>query len=163
MEILAGRWTLEYSPMFLATEMMSRVFSPYDINPLGTHPLRDILAGTVDFDCLADAPIRLFITATNVRTGAGRVFRNAEITPDVLLASGCLPTMFQAVEIDGEAYWDGGYRQPDDHAAGARVPLARHHPRADQSGRARRVAALGARHPEPVERGLVQRAAEGAA
>ena len=109
MEMLAGRWTLEYSPMFLAAEMMSRVFSPYDLNPLGTHPLRDILAETVDFDCLAEAPIRLFITATNVRTGAGRVFRNAEITPEVLLASGCLPTMFQAVEIDGEAYWDGGY------------------------------------------------------
>ena len=109
MEMLAGHWTLEYSPMFLAAEMMSRVFSPYDLNPLGTHPLRDILAETVDFDCLADAPIRLFITATNVRTGAGRVFRNAEITPEVLLASGCLPTMFQAVEIGGEHYWDGGY------------------------------------------------------
>ena len=60
-----------------------------------------------------------------MRTGRGRVFRNAEITPDVLLASACLPTMFQAVEIDGEAYWDGGYsRQPDDHAAGARMRLA---------------------------------------
>lgn len=52
------------------------------------------------------APLR---TATNVRTGRGRVFRNAEETPDVLLASACLPTLFQAVEIDGEAYWDGGY------------------------------------------------------
>jgi NTE family protein len=109
MEMLTGRWTLEYSPMYLAAEMMSRVFSPYDLNPAGTHPLSDILAETVDFECLADAPIRLFITATNVRTGSGRVFRNAEITPDVLLASGCLPTMFQAVEIDGEFYWDGGY------------------------------------------------------
>ena len=108
-EMLTGRWTLENSPMYLAAEMMSRVFSPYDLNPLGTHPLSGILADTVDFECLAEAPIRLFITATNVRTGGGRVFRNAEITPDVLLASGCLPTMFQAVEIDGEAYWDGGY------------------------------------------------------
>ena len=108
-EMLTGRWTLENSPMYLAAEMMSRVFSPYDLNPLGTHPLSAILADTVDFECLAEAPIRLFITATNVRTGGGRVFRNAEVTPDVLLASGCLPTMFQAVEIDGEAYWDGGY------------------------------------------------------
>ena len=58
---------------------------------------------------VANAPIKLFVTATNVRTGRGRVFRNAELTPDVLLASACLPTMFQAVEIDGEAYWDGGY------------------------------------------------------
>ncbi len=109
MEMLTGQWTLDYSPMYLAAEMASRIFSPYDLNPLGNHPLRPILAEMVDFQALVDSPIRLFITATNVRTGAGRVFRNAEITPDVLLASGCLPTMFQAVEIDGEAYWDGGY------------------------------------------------------
>lgn len=109
LEILTGKWTLENSPLYLATEMLSRIFSPYDLNPMGAHPLRPILAETVDFACLADAPIKLFITATNVRTGAGRVFRNAEITPDVLLASGCLPTMFQAVEIDGEHYWDGGF------------------------------------------------------
>ena len=109
LEMLTGKWTLENSPMYMAVEMMSRVFSPYDLNPTNVHPLRDILAETVDFECLAESPIRLFITATNVRTGSGRVFRNAEITPDVLLASGCLPTMFQAVEIDGEHYWDGGY------------------------------------------------------
>jgi NTE family protein len=108
-DLLSGRWTLENSPMYMATELMTRMFSPYDLNPLNAHPLRDILAETVDFDCLAKAPLRLFITATNVRTGTGRVFRNAEITPDVLLASACLPTMFQAVEIDGEHYWDGGY------------------------------------------------------
>ena len=109
LEMLTGKWTLENSPMYMAAEMMSRIFSPYDLNPTNAHPLREILAETVDFECLAEAPIRLFITATNVRTGAGRVFRNAEITPEVLLASGCLPTMFQAVEIDGEHYWDGGY------------------------------------------------------
>ena len=108
-DLLSGRWSLENSPMYMATELMTRMFSPYDLNPLNAHPLRGILAETVDFDCLAKAPLRLFITATNVRTGTGRVFRNAEITPDVLLASACLPTMFQAVEIDGEHYWDGGY------------------------------------------------------
>lgn len=109
MEMLAGQWTLDYSPMYLAAEMASRIFSPYDLNPMGKHPLRPILADTVDFEALVDSPICLFITATNVRTGVGHVFRNAQITPDVLLASGCLPTMFQAVEIDGEFYWDGGY------------------------------------------------------
>jgi NTE family protein len=109
MEMLTGQWTLDYSPMYLAAEMASRIFSPYDLNPLGNHPLRPILADMVDFEALAGSPIKLFITATNVRTGAGHVFRNAQITPDVLLASGCLPTMFQAVEIDGEFYWDGGY------------------------------------------------------
>ena len=108
-DLLTGRWTLENSPMYIATEVMSRMFSPYELNPLNAHPLRGILAETVDFEYLAASPVRLFITATNVRTGTGRVFRNAEITPDVLLASACLPTMFQAVEIDGEHYWDGGY------------------------------------------------------
>jgi len=109
LEVLTGQWTLDYSPMFLAAEMASRVFSPYDLNPLDNNPLRPILAEMVDFEALATSPIKLFITATNVRTGSGRVFRNAEITPDVLLASACLPTMFRAVEIDGESYWDGGY------------------------------------------------------
>jgi NTE family protein len=76
---------------------------------IGGNPLRDILEATIDFRALAEGPIKLFITATNVRTGRGRVFRKHEITADVLLASACLPTMFQAIEIDGEAYWDGGY------------------------------------------------------
>ena len=83
--------------------------SPYDLNPLGKNPLRDILSGLIDFKQLAQAPIKLFITATNVRSGRGHVFKNNAITPDVLLASACLPTMFQAIEIDGEPYWDGGY------------------------------------------------------
>jgi NTE family protein len=90
-------------------DLISRVFSPYDLNPLDLHPLRDILAECVDFELLGRAPIKLFITATSVRTGRGRIFRNAEITADVLLASACLPTMFRAVEIDGDTYWDGGF------------------------------------------------------
>ena len=106
---LMGRWTLDTSPAYVAMDLMARVISPYDLNPLGLNPLRAILAESIDFGRLANAPIRLFITATNVRTGRGRIFRNAEITADVLLASACLPTMFQAIEIDGEPYWDGGY------------------------------------------------------
>jgi len=109
LDVLLGRWTLDYSPMFVAMDMMARVFSPYDLSPSGANPLRNVLAEVVDFDRLTRAPIKLFVTATNVRTGRGRVFRNGEITPDVLLASACLPTMFQAIEIDGESYWDGGY------------------------------------------------------
>jgi NTE family protein len=109
LDVLMGRWTLDYSPVFIALDLGSRLFSPYDINPHGFNPLRDILAESIDFGRLNAAPIQLFVTATNVRTGRGRVFRNAELTPDVLLASACLPTMFQAVEIGGEAYWDGGY------------------------------------------------------
>jgi len=106
---LMGRWTLDTSPAYVAMDLMARIVSPYDLNPFGFNPLRAILAESIDFGELARAPIKLFITATNVRTGRGRIFRNAEITPDVLLASACLPTMFQAIEIDGEPYWDGGY------------------------------------------------------
>jgi NTE family protein len=106
---MLGKWTLDHSPLFIGMDMLSRLFSPYDLNPGNINPLRDILTELVDFDRLKGSPVRLFITATNVRTGRGRVFRNDEITPDVLLASACLPTLFQSIEIDGESYWDGGY------------------------------------------------------
>jgi NTE family protein len=106
---LMGRWSLDSSPAYVFTDLMSRLLSPYDLNPLGFNPLREILIDSIDFERLARAPIKLFVTATRVRTGRGRIFRNAEINTDVLLASACLPTMFRAVEIDGEPYWDGGY------------------------------------------------------
>ncbi|MCR6629506.1 MAG: patatin-like phospholipase family protein [Magnetospirillum sp.] len=109
LDILLGRWTLDGNPLFLALDLSTRMFSPYDMNPGALNPLREILAECVDFDRFAQAPIKLFVTATNVHTGRGRVFRNADVTPDVLLASACLPFMFQAIEIDGEPYWDGGY------------------------------------------------------
>jgi NTE family protein len=109
LEVITGNWTLDYSPLFVAMDMAAKLVSPYDLNPLGTNPLETILADQIDFERLKRAPIKLFVTATNVRTGRGRVFRNADLTPHALLASACLPTMFQAVEIDGDAYWDGGY------------------------------------------------------
>src|SRR4051812_46167256 len=106
---LMGRWTLDTSPFYILTDLMSRVLSPYDLNPTGYNPLRAVLAESIDFERLANSPIKLFVTATRVRTGRGRIFRNAEITADVLLASACLPTMFRAIDIDGEPYWDGGF------------------------------------------------------
>jgi NTE family protein len=106
---LMGRWTLDTSPAYVTMDLMSRLLSPYDLNPTGLNPLRGLLAESIDFNRLAGSPIKLFITATNVRTGRGHIFRNPEITPDVLLASACLPTMFQAIVIDGDAYWDGGF------------------------------------------------------
>jgi NTE family protein len=108
-DVLLGRWTLDHSPLYLAADLMARFVSPYSLKMAGPNPLRDVLAQSIDFAGLANSPIKLFITATNVRTGQGRVFRNNELTPDVLLASACLPTMFQAIEIDGDEYWDGGY------------------------------------------------------
>jgi NTE family protein len=109
LDIMLGRWTLDTSPFYVAFDLASRVFSPYDLRFGGANPLQRILAGSIDFAQVASSPIRLFVTATNVHTGRGRVFRNAELTPDVLLASACLPTLFRAIEIDGEPYWDGGY------------------------------------------------------
>jgi NTE family protein len=109
LDVLLGRWSLDFSPTFVTMDLMSRVFSPYFFGPLATNPLQQILSDLIDFNQLARAPIKLFVTATNVHTGRGRVFRNAEITPQVLLASACLPQLFQAIEIDGEPYWDGGY------------------------------------------------------
>jgi NTE family protein len=106
---LMNRWTLDTSLGYLVMDLVSRVVSPYSLNPLGFNPISDILRESIDFAHLGEASIKLFITATNVHTGRGRVFRNKEITPEVLLASACLPTMFQAVEIDGEPYWDGGF------------------------------------------------------
>jgi NTE family protein len=109
LDMLLGRWSLDHSPAYVAFDMMARVFSPYDLAFGAPNPLTKILSESIDFERLAGAPTKLFITATNVRTGRPRVFRNAELSPDVLLASACLPSMFQAVEIEGEAYWDGGY------------------------------------------------------
>ncbi|MFO1115944.1 MAG: patatin-like phospholipase family protein [Beijerinckiaceae bacterium] len=104
-----NRWTLDTSPAYIMMDLMSRLVSPYTLDPFGANPIRKILEDSIDFGHFADSPIKVFITATNVYTGRGRVFRNREITPEVLLASACLPTLFQAIEIDGEPYWDGGY------------------------------------------------------
>ena len=158
---LMGRWTLDTSPAYVAMDLIARMVSPYTLNPLGFNPLRAILEESIDFERLARAPIKLFITATSVRTGRGRIFRNAEITADILLASACLPTMFQAIEIDGEPYWDGGYagnptltpliRESDAHDT---------HPGADQSARTAGPAAHRKRDSQPAQRDFLQLAAD---
>lgn len=108
-DIVLGRWSLDNNPFFTLFDLAARIISPYDLSPLDFNPLRRLLAEHIDFGAIAASPMQLFINATNVRTGKGRIFRNADISPDVLLASACLPMMYRAVEIDGEAYWDGGY------------------------------------------------------
>jgi NTE family protein len=88
----------------------TQYFSPYQMNPLNFNPLRKLLDVQVDFKGLRQhSPVRLFIAATNATTGKLRLFRNPEITTDAVLASACLPMLNQAIEIDGEPYWDGGY------------------------------------------------------
>lgn len=108
--VFMGDWSLDTSPGYLFFDHLSRLASPYDLNPLNYNPLRDLLEAQVDFDRItAGSKIKLFVSATNVHTGRVRVFTCGEITPDVVMASACLPFMFQAVEIDGVPYWDGGY------------------------------------------------------
>jgi NTE family protein len=93
-----------------ALDLSSRIFSPYQFNPLALDPLRAILAEEVDFARLREAsPVRLLIAATGVRDGRLRLFREREITLDAVLASSRLPLIHHAVAIDGEWYWDGGY------------------------------------------------------
>jgi NTE family protein len=101
---------LFFNPVFQAFDMLSRLFSPYQFNPINFNPLRTVLEQTVDFERLRkSSAIKLFLSATNVRSGKVRLFKTEEITPDAVMASACLPLLFQAVEIEGEAYWDGGY------------------------------------------------------
>ena len=101
---------LDHSPMYLMTDMMLRVLSPYQFNPLNLNPLRDVLGRHVDFEALNKrCPIQLYLCATNVETGKVRIFSREDICIKAVLASACLPFLFQAVEIDGEHFWDGGY------------------------------------------------------
>ena len=100
----------EGSPAQAWFDALSRFWSPYDFNPLNINPLRDVIERFVDFDALRSAGgLKLFISATNVFTGRLRVFPREKITAEVVMASACLPMVFQAVEIDDIPYWDGGY------------------------------------------------------
>ena len=89
---------------------LARYWSPYELNPLNINPLKNLIERFVDFSLVrGDTRRELFISATNVDSGEQRVFSRSEMTPEVVMASACLPLMFQAVEIDGVPYWDGGY------------------------------------------------------
>lgn len=109
-DVLFGNWNLDTSPAFIGLDLMSRVISPYAFNPLNINPLKDLLEDCIDFDRVGRSKdIKLFISATNVRTGKVKIFHGKEVTADAIMASACLPHLFQAVEIDGVPYWDGGY------------------------------------------------------
>jgi NTE family protein len=91
-------------------EVMSRFVSPYQLNLFNYNPLRQLIGQVIDFERLRQgSAVKLFLSATNVRTGKIKVFTDKEITADCVLASACLPFLYQAVEIEGEHYWDGGY------------------------------------------------------
>ncbi len=101
---------IKENPIQDMMKSMLSAYSPYQLNPMNFNPLRDVLEEQVDFAELERSQgTKLFICATNVRTGKVKIFHTPEVTADVVLASACLPEVFQAVEIDGEHYWDGGY------------------------------------------------------
>jgi NTE family protein len=108
---LTGSRSLEHSPAFLMFDMITRLLSPYQFNPLNFNPLKSVLEQSIDLDAIrmTRCPLKVNICATNVRSGKVKVFTNDELSIDAIMASACLPFLFQAVEIDGEAYWDGGY------------------------------------------------------
>ncbi|MDR5866122.1 patatin-like phospholipase family protein [Halomonas koreensis] len=107
---LVGNDSLDHSPGYLFMEGLTRLVDPGRLNPLGFNPLRDLIAEQVDFARVnACGRVRVFVTATNVRTGRATIFRQPDLSVDTLMASACLPTLFPPVKIDGEAYWDGGY------------------------------------------------------
>ena len=109
-DVLTGNWSIENSPGFLWFDAMARAFSPYVANPFDYNPLRDVVRREIDFERVrrCEGP-RLFISATNVETGQPHIFEGDGITEEAVMASACLPHLFQAVEIDGEHFWDGGY------------------------------------------------------
>jgi NTE family protein len=99
----------ECSPIEQWFDTLSQFFSPYDLNPLNINPLRDLIERFVDFDAVRKGDLQLYVSATNVITGRLRVFPRAKITADAVMASACLPLLFQAAMVDGVPYWDGGY------------------------------------------------------
>jgi NTE family protein len=109
-DVFMGNWNLDYSPGYLFFDLLNRVTSPYDLNPLNLNPLRDLLDEMIDFERVRSCDeIKIFVSATNVETGRVEVFDRHKLDADQVMASACLPFMFQAVEIDGVPYWDGGY------------------------------------------------------
>lgn len=107
---LFGGGDIYNSPGYMFFNNMTQYMSPYNFNPFNYNPLRDILTDLIDFNELKlYNKKKLFICATNVKTNRAKIFTNKEITVDAVLASACLPFLFQAVKIDGEYYWDGGY------------------------------------------------------
>jgi len=110
LEPILSFWQVPSFPRFPAFPGFAQFASPYTLNPLDINPLRDLLEELVDFDLVrANHGLRLFISATNVRDGKIKIFSGEAITAEAVMASACLPHLFRAVEIDGEAYWDGGY------------------------------------------------------
>jgi NTE family protein len=110
MDKIISPGSMEYSLGYNMFNMMSNFLTPYEWNPLNINPLKDILLELIDFNVLPKSKIELFVCATNVKTGQAKIFDFRDMSADALLASACLPSVYQSVEIDGQFYWDGGYK-----------------------------------------------------
>lgn len=109
-DMFMGNWSLEHSPGYHFFDALTRMASPYQLNPFNMNPLHRLIEDVVDFERVRSCDqTKLFISATNVETGRVKVFDSKTLTADMVMASACLPMVFQAVEIDGVPYWDGGY------------------------------------------------------
>jgi NTE family protein len=105
-----GNFGLDHSPGFLWTDGLSKLLSPYQLNPLNYNPFKTLLEEVIDFEVLRrQRAVKLFLCATNVRSGKVKIFGSEELRSDHVVASSCQPLMMHAVEIDGEHYWDGGF------------------------------------------------------
>lgn len=105
-----GRWRINDNPFYSLFNVLNLFSSPYQTNPFGLHPLRGVLNDVVDFKRIRQpGGIKLFLSATDVESGKVHIFRTQDLCADAVLASACLPTLFQAVEYGGRHYWDGGY------------------------------------------------------
>ena len=101
---------LEHSPGYMFMEAISYYSSPYQFNPLNYNPLKNLLDEAIDFERVQQQRmVKLFFSATNIQTGKLKIFHGEDIRAEHVLASTCLPLLMQAVEIDGEYYWDGGF------------------------------------------------------
>lgn len=109
-DVLTGNWGLQNNPIYHAMDALSRVASPYQLNPMNSNPLRNLVEQSINFDMVRKCQaFKLYISATNVESGKVQVFSRESLTVDMVMASACLPNLYQAVEIDGVPYWDGGY------------------------------------------------------
>ena len=110
LRVLWGGWAADFHPGRWMGAGWRGLVSPYQGNPLGLNPLRDLLAQEIDFELLrTQRSLKVFVSATQVRTGKAVVFGGSRLDLAAVLASACLPALFHAVEIEGEDYWDGGY------------------------------------------------------
>jgi NTE family protein len=112
----SGVWSKMFSPDWMKEtfawrmgETFASTLSPYTTNPFNLNPLKRVVEASIDFEAVQNSDIELIVSTTAVREGRVRLFTSKAIRPDVLMASACLPHLFQAVEIEGEDYWDGGY------------------------------------------------------